>query len=158
VDIFWDETIPIEGEEFNNVQLIAEEFAPNGDLKTFLKKKRSHSKLNDDYLWNLFKQISLGVLHLHTQSPPIMHLDLHPGNILVDENEQCMITDFGSSRTTKTVDGQQHQVLMQLAYTAPEILSGQPADLKADIYSFGVVSNSLWQTLICRLCGKLLQG
>lgn len=90
-------------------------------------------------------QIVCGVLegaeHAHRQG--IVHLDLKPANIMIAENGQPLIMDFGIARSiTKQslkiskIDGTPH-------YIAPEILSGKNATPGADLFSLGMILHEL---------------
>jgi len=69
----------------------------------------------------------------------IAHLDVKPQNILLDENFNAKISDFGLS---KLIDRDKSQVITRMrgtpGYLAPEWLTSQITE-KADVYSFGVV-------------------
>ena len=92
------------------------------------------------------KQICAGLAYAHRKK--IAHLDLKPLNILVCRNtDECKIGDFGCcknlitesmSPTTPT----KTSLTGTYSYRAPELLRGEPATEKADIYSLGIC---LWQ-------------
>jgi class 3 adenylate cyclase len=78
-----------------------------------------------------------GLMFLHSQDPPVLHMDLKTPNILVSAQMTAAITDFGlSSITSKRVQ------LGTLPWAAPEVLANAPYTSAADIYSLGVV---LWE-------------
>ncbi|XP_008831298.1 proto-oncogene serine/threonine-protein kinase mos [Nannospalax galili] len=84
-----------------------------------------------------------GLLFLHSQS--IVHLDLKPANILISELDVCKIGDFGCSEKLEDVRSFQapaHHVGGTYTHRAPELLKGETATPKADIYSFAI---TLWQ-------------
>ncbi|XP_028624455.1 proto-oncogene serine/threonine-protein kinase mos [Grammomys surdaster] len=84
-----------------------------------------------------------GLLFLHSQS--ILHLDLKPANILISEQDVCKISDFGCSQKLQDLRFQQaspHHIGGTYTHQAPELLKGEIATPKADIYSFGI---TLWQ-------------
>ncbi|HZU56240.1 MAG TPA: serine/threonine-protein kinase [Actinocrinis sp.] len=68
----------------------------------------------------------------------IVHRDVKPGNVLLAEDGEVKLTDFGISRavgdTTVTASG---LLLGTLGYIAPEVAQGQPADSLSDVYSLG---------------------
>ncbi|XP_062045871.1 proto-oncogene serine/threonine-protein kinase mos [Lepus europaeus] len=82
-----------------------------------------------------------GLLFLHSQS--IVHLDLKPANILISERDVCKIGDFGCS---ERLEDQRccppYHLGGTYTHRAPEILKGEAATPKADIYSFAI---TLWQ-------------
>ena len=85
--------------------------------------------------------IAQGLHHAHEAG--VIHRDLKPSNILVSEDGQPHITDFGLAKrevgeVTMTMDG---QILGTPAYMSPEQAKGQSrlADRRCDIYSLGVV-------------------
>jgi len=87
--------------------------------------------------------VSYGLLHLHSQMPPIIHRDLTAANILLTSDMKAKIADLGVS---KILDLHPLHGALQtagpgaLAYMPPEALKRVPAyDTKLDDFSFGVV-------------------
>jgi serine/threonine-protein kinase len=71
----------------------------------------------------------------------IIHRDLKPENVLVAAGDHAKLADFGIARSE--IEGQRDLTGSNLAvgtpdYLAPEVLDGQPADARADIYALGV--------------------
>eukprot|EP01089_Gocevia_fonbrunei_P007802 TRINITY_DN1909_c0_g3_i1.p1 TRINITY_DN1909_c0_g3~~TRINITY_DN1909_c0_g3_i1.p1 ORF type:complete len:524 (+),score=95.03 TRINITY_DN1909_c0_g3_i1:65-1636(+) len=83
------------------------------------------------------RDAALGMNRLHCSNPPILHLDLKPANLLVDENWEVKIGDFGLSKVNSA--GNNKGLLGSPIYMSPEMLLGQEYDEKTDIYSFGMV-------------------
>src|SRR4051812_13175401 len=79
---------------------------------------------------------ALGAAHRHG----IVHRDIKPQNVLVDEEGQAKVTDFGIARTLEddglTADG---RVLGTTDYVSPEQALGHAVDGRSDVYSLGVV-------------------
>jgi eukaryotic-like serine/threonine-protein kinase len=71
----------------------------------------------------------------------LVHRDVSPGNILIDEERGFVkLTDFGVA----IAGGQQHgEVVGKVPYMAPEVLMGERADGRADLYGLGVVAYEL---------------
>ncbi|CAM6046472.1 unnamed protein product [Sphagnum compactum] len=85
--------------------------------------------------------VAQGLAHLHTRNPIIVHLDIKPQNILLDQDYTPKLADFGLA---KILDGKDEDVVSSTStpgtsgYMAPEILLKQ-ASTKSDVYSFGVL-------------------
>jgi tetratricopeptide (TPR) repeat protein len=101
----------------------------------------------------LMIQICEAVEHAHRRG--VIHRDLKPGNILVDENGQPKILDFGLARVTDsdvhaTRQTDMGQLLGTLAYMSPEQVLANPlaVDTRSDVYALGVILYEL-------LAGKL---
>eukprot|EP00118_Oscarella_pearsei_P013379 m.106574 g.106574 ORF g.106574 m.106574 type:complete len:668 (+) comp37262_c0_seq36:536-2539(+) len=107
------------------------------------------------------KQIAQGMAHLHSQSPPVFHLDLKPQNVLLKKANNaytCKITDFGLSRmrgisigsrtsrhSTYSTDSIPSGTVLYIAperYNSTESTARPLLLAKADVYSFGVI---LWE-------------
>jgi serine/threonine protein kinase len=79
-----------------------------------------------------------GLMYLHGLRPAVLHRDIKPGNVLVAEGLRPLIADFGLSRAA----GPGEDAVMgegTLAYTAPELLDGDPPSTASDVYAFAMV-------------------
>lgn len=100
-----------------------------------------------DELVDLSIQIADGLEHAHEHG--VIHRDLKPGNILVDERGRVRILDFGIARLRGTTRlTQVGSTIGTLAYSPPELAQGKDAEPTSDIYSLGVV---MYQMLTGRL-------
>lgn len=76
----------------------------------------------------------------------VVHCDVSFGNVFVTYEGQVKLVDFGVARVADTV-GRRSGFEGKVRYAAPEQLTGEPIDGRADIYSVGVM---LWETLTLR--------
>ncbi|TDM07307.1 Stk1 family PASTA domain-containing Ser/Thr kinase [Macrococcus lamae] len=84
------------------------------------------------------KQILRGIGDAHHHM--IIHRDIKPQNILLTENKEIKITDFGIARAlSETAMTQTNHVMGSVHYLPPEQAKGKAADESADIYSIGIV-------------------
>ncbi|TMW69763.1 hypothetical protein Poli38472_001919 [Pythium oligandrum] len=124
------------------------EFMPHGDLNSVLKMNHRLSRGRSLFSWFdeqseprckslLVQDVAEALVYLHSFIPPIIHRDLKAKNILLSENFEAKLTDFGISRETaeETMTGG----MGTTAWIAPEVLDGERYSEKADIYSFGIL-------------------
>jgi serine/threonine-protein kinase len=116
---------------------IGMEYFPGNDLARLLKDE---GRLSAARAVPIALQICEGLAAAHDQG--IIHRDVKPGNILVDDSDMVKIVDFGlaaagqqmGSRLTKS-----GLVIGTPEYIAPEQIKGSAVDARADIYSLGVL-------------------
>jgi len=104
------------------------------DGLTLKQHVEKYGPIKDKEAIALAKQMLAILQQLHSMSPPVMHLDFSPENLMINESGEVVLIDFNisseqDSLRTKTVMGKQH-------YMAPEQYRGNPS-LVSDIYSFG---------------------
>src|SRR5207342_2456202 len=102
---------------------------------------------------NIMVKVSEAVHHAHQRG--LIHRDLKPGNILVDEAGQPKILDFGVARATDsdaqaTMQTDVGELIGTLAYMSPEQVRADPLELdtRSDVYALGVI---LYELLAGRL-------
>lgn len=80
----------------------------------------------------------------------IVHNDIKPENILLDATNDPRLTDFGVARVTGNTmaPGEAEEMLGTIAYVAPEVLQGAPADARSDIYA---LATTLYESISGRL-------
>ncbi|CAI9113878.1 OLC1v1014572C1 [Oldenlandia corymbosa var. corymbosa] len=116
------------------------EYVRGGEL--FAKIARG--KLKEDVARNYFQQLISAVDYCHSRG--VSHRDLKPENLLLDENGNLKISDFGLSALPEHLrnDGLLHTRCGTPAYVAPEVLRKKGYDgAKADIWSCGVILYAL---------------
>lgn len=112
------------------------EYVKGGELFNKVAK----GKLRENTARKYFQQLISAVDFCHSRN--VCHRDLKPENLLLDENENLKVTDFGLSAFAdcKRQDGLLHTTCGTPAYVAPEVINRKGYDgAKADIWSCGVI-------------------
>ncbi|KAI4324523.1 hypothetical protein MLD38_030006 [Melastoma candidum] len=112
------------------------EYAKGGELFNKVAK----GKLKEDVARRYFQQLIAAVDYCHSRG--VAHRDLKPENLLLDENGNLKVSDFGLSALaeSKRQDGLLHTTCGTPAYVAPEVINRKGYDgAKADIWSCGVI-------------------
>ena len=101
----------------------------------------------------IVEQIAKGLRAFHRKE--MLHQDLRPENIMIDQQGTVKIIDFGSARVAGVIEAGpqlgEEQVLGTLQYAAPEYFIGEPPSRRSDFYSLGVITYQM-------LTGKLPYG
>lgn len=91
---------------------------------------------------NIIEQIAKGLYAFHNLE--MLHQDLRPENVLIDESDSVKIIDFGSTRVEGIADidtvMQQHSLQGTALYSAPEYFLGYLGTNRSDIFSLGVIT------------------
>ncbi|XP_059307998.1 receptor kinase-like protein Xa21 [Lycium ferocissimum] len=115
------------------------EYMPNGSLEKWLY---SHN-----YFLDIMQRLSIMIdvacaleyLH-HGCSAPVIHCDLKPNNVLLDENMIAHVSDFGISKLLGEGESDLHtKTLATFGYIAPEYGREGLVSLKCDVYSYGIM-------------------
>ena len=101
-------------------------------------------KMDEEEAWKLLRDAASALAYLHNMNPPVLHQDIKPANILLNDNGDYMLTDFGVSTQVKQslsrVSNQDMALLSAgtISYMAPERFSRNNLPVMAnDIYSLG---------------------
>ncbi|XP_058091284.1 G-type lectin S-receptor-like serine/threonine-protein kinase At1g34300 [Magnolia sinica] len=124
-------------------RLLVYEFMRNGSLDNFLFSDESLGKLDWGSRFNIALGTARGITYLHEECRDcIVHCDIKPENILLDENYNAKVSDFGLAKLVNPKD-HRYRTLTSVrgtrGYLAPEWLANLPITSKSDVYSYGMV-------------------
>ena len=86
--------------------------------------------------------VARGLTYLHESTPPIIHRDIKSINVLIDESWVAKLSDVGLAGTMADFASEEGATACTPAWAPPEVLRGQKATEKSDMFSFGVI---LWE-------------
>ncbi|KAJ1441979.1 putative serine/threonine-protein kinase [Sesbania bispinosa] len=149
----------IQGEQ----QMLVYEYMANGSLDSFIfgsilnsifgLNKADNTKgklLNWPQRFNIICGIARGLMYLHQDSRlRIIHRDLKASNVLLDDNLNPKISDFGTARLFggDQTEGKTKRIIGTHGYMAPEYAIDGLFSIKSDVFSFGIL-------LLEIICGK----
>ncbi len=111
------------------------EYLEHGSLEDLLRRE---GRLGVDQAVTLFRDVAVGLLHAHGKG--VLHCDLKPANVLLDQDSQPRLADFGQSRLSH----EQTPALGTLFFMAPE--QADPTaipDVRWDVYALGALFYSM---------------
>lgn len=133
-----------------NYLYIVTEFIQGQTLKQWMI---DHPEPDIEAVRGIVEQIATGLRAFHRQE--MLHQDLRPDNIMIDQTGTVKIIDFGSVRIAGLMEVtspiEQQHILGTALYTAPEYFLGEAGSARSDIYSLGVITYQM-------LTGKLPYG
>ncbi|KAL1549641.1 Serine/threonine-protein kinase edr1 [Salvia divinorum] len=128
-----------------NLSIITE-FLPRGSLYRIIH--RPHCQIDEKRRIKMALDVAKGMNCLHTSIPTIVHRDLKSPNLLVDNNWNVKVGDFGLSRLKHNTFLSSKSTAGTPEWMAPEVLRNEPSNEKCDVYSFGVI---LWELATLKL-------
>uniref|UniRef100_H3GC01 Protein kinase domain-containing protein n=1 Tax=Phytophthora ramorum TaxID=164328 RepID=H3GC01_PHYRM len=147
------EFIGVAWDSLRNLSAITE-YMERGDLRDVLHAlKHQGPNTNHELTWQGRKltialHIAEGLAYMHSLSPKVIHRDLKSKNVLLNNNYDAKLSDFGVSREHRVAEGDGPGRFMTPGvgtsfWIAPEVLLGRDYDEHADIFSFGVVLSEI---------------
>jgi DNA-binding response OmpR family regulator len=116
-------------------EFIAMEYLPRGDLKA-----RIHQRMTEEEALHYVEQIAMALQVVHGAG--LLHRDLKPANVMLREDGNIALIDFGLARSLdgSTTQSTRTGVLRGSPYyMSPEQALGEPLDVRSDFYSLGVI-------------------
>jgi serine/threonine-protein kinase len=130
---------------FGDSSAISMEYFPSHTLSTQLSPRKP---LVLEKAIHIIKNVCAGMASAHEAR--VVHRDLKPGNILINDQDVVKIVDFGVSAATQQMDTRLTRTGLLVGtptYMAPEQVLGREVDERTDIYSLGVI---MYETLTGR--------
>jgi len=126
-----------------NTKFITMEYLEGQDLKHLLRNQ----KFTTEQAVDIFCQVCRGLQAAHAEN--VIHRDLKPQNIMVDQQGKVLVMDFGLAHSVEERGMTQTGALMGTPdYMSPEQAKGEKADARSDLFSLGIIFYEL-------LTGKL---
>ena len=118
----------------NGVSYIVMEYVPGGDFKDMMER---NGPLPEAMLSRVGADVAAGLAHAHERG--IVHRDVKPRNVLIDDRGSPKLADFGIARAldATTSHNRAESYLGTAAYSSPEQLKGERVTAKSDVYSLG---------------------
>ncbi|MGH9434110.1 MAG: protein kinase domain-containing protein, partial [Terriglobia bacterium] len=123
--------------DVNGTKFISMAYIEGEDLQQLLKRK---GRLPLDQVLNIARQLCQALEAAHAEG--VVHRDLKPQNILLDESGHAFVSDFGLAKSLEADAAAMTQtgaILGTPQYMSPEQVEGVSADHRSDIYALGLI-------------------
>ncbi|CAL5066718.1 unnamed protein product [Urochloa decumbens] len=123
-----------------NIPMLVYEFLPKGNLADIIHNNKVIAPLDMDVRLSIAAQSADGLAYMHSKTNnKILHGDVKPANILLDDNFVPKISDFGISRLIAIDKEHEDEAIGDKSYMDPVYMQTRILTEKSDVYSFGVV-------------------
>ncbi|WP_339293077.1 serine/threonine-protein kinase [Paenibacillus sp. FSL W8-0187] len=95
--------------------------------------------VNPDFIMELIEQLLDVLEYLHNHEPQVIFRDLKPSNIMLTDQLQVRLIDFGIARSYKQESGEDTVKLGTVGFAAPEQYGGRQSDARSDLYGLGAL-------------------
>lgn len=117
------------------IKFITMEFIDGQDLKSLLTKEK---KLAPEQAVKIVQQVCLALEAAHLEG--VVHRDLKPRNIMIDQQGRVVVMDFGISRSLEFGGMTETGALIGTPeYMSPEQVRGEPVDARSDLFTLGLI-------------------
>ncbi|UNK20851.1 serine/threonine protein kinase [Paenibacillus sp. N3/727] len=106
-------------------------------LDKYLRGYKGH--LTTDFIHQLAHQLLEVLGYLHSHQPPVVFRDLKPSNIMLTEEMEVRLIDFGIARSYKQERNEDTVKLGTVGFAAPEQYGGGQSDARSDLYGLGAL-------------------
>ncbi|KAI5419871.1 hypothetical protein KIW84_043865 [Lathyrus oleraceus] len=122
-----------------NFKSLVMEFMSNGSVDKWLYSDNYY--LTFLQRLNIMIDVASALEYLHHGSPiPVVHCDLKPTNVLLDEDMVAHVSDFGIAKLMDEGQSKTHtDTLATIGYLAPEYASEGIVSIKGDVYNYGIM-------------------
>lgn len=136
----------LSGLRHSNLPRIVDSFEENGrhyivmdyvEGQSLSRVLSNHKKLPIKHALEVGLKLASVLSYLHAQEPPIIFRDLKPANIMVKEDGDVKLVDFGIARYFAKNSSHDTQALGTPGYAAPEQYGGGQSDQTSDVYALG---------------------
>src|ERR687896_2026514 len=120
--------------QWDGTYYIAMEFLDGHTLKQLV---REHGAMPPELASDITVQVLRAARFAHKRG--VVHRDIKPHNVILDEEGRAKVTDFGIARAGASDMTETGSIMGTAQYLSPEQAQGQPVDARSDLYSIGIV-------------------
>lgn len=127
--------------------MLVTEYLPGGDLHALIQKGPVPADLAVAFALDMAR----GMAYLHGGPNVVIHRDLKPRNLIIDENNELKVGDFGLSKLIQVAINVQHDVYEltgetgSYRYMAPEVFLRKNYNTKVDVFSFAMILYEMFE-------------